>query len=151
VYFMYFTQGGNMKNIKNKEKNSELRKQITDVLRYLRKDCKGTPWIYGRVTKEVHLAGFSLSGDSPDVVISGIQRIVNEAHLKGIHISDIKCYANYEQDIEDGYETSEIVFNAIVKQTDEEYFDALCEYLLPSDYQLKQYNEYIRLKKIFEN
>lgn len=139
-----------MKNIKNKEKNSELRKQITDVLRYLRKDCKGTPWIYKRGTKEVHMDSFSFKGIDPMQLIDWIRYSVNAASHCGVHHDDIRCYANYEYDEEDDYETSEIVFNTVVKQSDEEYFDALCWYLLPSDYQLQQYNEYIRLKKIFE-
>ena len=36
------------------------------------------------------------------------------------------------------------------KQTDLEYFEYLCRILLPTDYQLQQYKEYLRLKGIFE-
>lgn len=138
-----------MKN--TKEKNKELRKQIADVLRYLRRGYyKDVPWACAREAKEVPMDTYNFSGYAPEELIEGIQEVINKASSKGIKSTNIKCYANCEYDDEYGYTTSEIVFNAVVKQSDEEYFETLCGYLLPSTYQLNQYKEYVRLKKVFE-
>lgn len=37
------------------------------------------------------------------------------------------------------------------KQTDKEYFDSICEYILPTKYQQEQYEKYLQLKIMFES
>lgn len=50
----------------------------------------------------------------------------------------------------DNFPCSQIELYSYRKQTDQEYFDSLCEYILPAEYQQNQYETYLWLKKVFE-
>ena len=146
-----------MKNIKNKEKNSELRKQIADVLKYLRRGVKGTPWIYKRNTKNSTFDTIYTEYISASNFYAILGECLKRAKNMGIDQKDIYISLDYEYEHkgpDDDYDESNYCFFNLDYQerhSDEEYFEELCSYILPSEYQLTQYLEYKRLKNMFES
>lgn len=122
-------------------KDTKLRKQIADCLRYLRYGDYGY-WI-PREDIEVH-----------EDIIDTTYNVVSLETL--IDYIDPKEYKNifvrgssYKDDYGD-MDSSQVEIYTYRKQTDQEYFDSLCEYILPTEYQQDQYETYLRLKKVFE-
>ena len=70
--------------------------------------------------------------------------LANNLDISTIYI-DVYTSEDY-----DGYPECGITISTCRKQTDEEYFDSVCQAILPSEYQLEQYNTYLRLKRVFE-
>lgn len=124
--------------IKGDTYNITLRNQIKDVLKYLRKtdrdylERQNEEVVLDKLCTNVGLVNLSIiqeygNGDSSKVFIRG-----------------------YSAEDYDGYPEGFIEISTERKQTDEEYFEYLCRILLPTDYQMNQYKEYLRLKGIFE-
>ena len=116
-----------------------LRNQIKDVLKYLRKTDR---YSLERQTEEVVLDNLCTNAGLVDLS-SLIQEYGNGDSSKVF-------IRGYSAEDYDGYPEGFIEISTERKQTDEEYFEYLCGILLPTEYQMKQYKEYLRLKGIFE-
>lgn len=116
-----------------------LRNQIKDVLKYLRKTDK---YSLERQTEEVILDNLCTTGSCRISLssLAGQYKDFPDVFVRGYQLDD-------SDDYPDGY----IEISTERKQTDQEYFDYLCSILLPTDYQMKQYKEYLRLKRMFES
>lgn len=119
-------------------KNTNLRKQLAYCLKYYKK-TEG----YYPTREYVENFQYSLSGE---ITLKDIQNFCN---INNIDINDIYI-CGYSAEDYDGYPESGVNITIYRKQTDEEYFDTVCSCILPSEYQLEQYNTYLRLKKMFE-
>lgn len=117
-----------------------LRNQIKDVLKYLRKTDK---YCLERQSEEVVLdnlcTAFGLVNLSSLILEYGNED-TSKVFIRGYSAEDY-----------DGYPEGFIEISTERKQTDLEYFEYLCSILLPTDYQMKQYKEYLRLKEMFES
>ena len=126
--------------IKGDTQEITLRNQIKDVLKYLRKTDRDY-----------------LERQNEEVVLDNLCTNVGLVNLSSL----IQEYGNgdsskvfirgYSAEDYDGYPEGFIEISTERKQTDEEYFDYLCRILLPTDYMLQQYKEYLRLKEMFES
>ena len=126
--------------IKGDTQEITLRNQIKDVLKYLRKTDRDY-----------------LERQNEEVVLDNLCTNVGLVNLSSL----IQEYGNgdsskvfirgYSTEDYDGYPEGFIEISTERKQTDEEYFDYLCRILLPTDYMLQQYKEYLRLKEMFES
>ena len=119
--------------------HSLLRKQIADVLRYIRRN---EDFNHPRIDVEVHMEYITTecNGASLSTLIDCIDpSCYDKVFVRGGAGEDY-----------DGYKEGYVEVYTYRKQTDEEYFESLCQYLLPTDYQGKQYKEYLRLKAMFE-
>lgn len=117
-----------------------LSKMIADCLRYIRNGEEFGYWV-PREDVEVH-------EDTIDTTYSG----VSLASL--VDYIDPKDYGNVfvrgkSYDYYDGRDGSQVELYSYRKQTDKEYFESLCGYILPAEYQSNQYETYLRLKKLF--
>lgn len=125
--------------IKGDTQDITLRNQIKDALKYLRKTDR---YSLERKTEEVVLDNLCTNAGLVDLS-SLIQEYGNgdpsKVFIRGYSAEDY-----------DGYPEGFIEISTERKQTDREYFEYLCSILLPTDYQLTQYKEYLRLKGIFE-
>ena len=121
-----------------KEEQTQLRKMIADCLRFFKK--QDGYWIT-RDCIEVHedRLDTTYSGISLENLIAGF----NPKDYKNIFVRG-DSYKDYEYG--DG---SQVLIYSLRKQTDQEYFDTICSYILPTEHQWKQYQEYLRLKKQF--
>lgn len=121
--------------IKGDMYNITLRNQIKDVLKYLRKTDR---YCLERQNEEVVLDNLCTNAGLVDLY-SLMQEYGNgdtsKVFIRGYSAEDY-----------DGYPEGFIEISTERKQTDGEYFDYLCRILLPTDYQMKQYKEYLRLK-----
>lgn len=125
-----------MKDITNDQKT--IRKQLAYCLKYY-KDKEG----YYIPREQVQDFQYSLPGT---LALKDIQYfcLVNNLDINTIYIE------GYTSEDYDGYPECGITISTYHKQTDDEYFDSVCQAILPSEYQLEQYNTYLRLKKMFE-
>lgn len=126
--------------IKGDKQDITLRNQIKDVLKYLRKTDR---YCLERQTEEVVLDNLCTNAGLVDLS-SLIQEYGNGDSSKVF-------IRGYSAEDYDGYPEGFIEISTERKQTDLEYFEYLCSILLPTDYQLQQYKEYIRLKEMFES
>ena len=124
--------------IKGDMYNITLRNQIKDVLKYLRKTDR---YSLDRQTEEVVLDNLCTTGSCRISLCSLAEQYKDfpEVFIRGYEANDYDDYP-------DGY----IEISTERKQTDQEYFEYLCSILLPTDYQARQYKEYLRLKEMFE-
>ena len=125
--------------IKGDTQEITLRNQIKDVLKYLRKTDRD---YLERQTEEVVLN--NLCTNAGLVNLSSLMQEYGNGDSSKVFIR------GYSAEDYDGYPEGFIEISTERKQTDGEYFEYLCRILLPTDYQLKQYKEYLRLKGIFE-
>lgn len=117
--------------------DSTLRKQLADTLKYLRK----SKLAFKRDKTEV----------LEDTIITSTFRDVSlQELLEGISPEDYSFV--FIRGAEHGYEDSEgfVELYSFRHQTDEEYFEVICDMILPTAYQQKQYEDYLRLKSMFE-
>jgi len=122
-------------------KDKQLRKMLVDCLRYIHKGSK-----YGyRIERETVEVGIdTCDTTSRSVCLSEIIKGIDPADYENVLIQG----SSYEDF--DGFTGSQIELYYYRKQTDQEYFESVCSYILPTDYQVNQYNEYLRLKAQFE-
>lgn len=120
-------------------KSTKLRKMIADCLKYLKK--QDGYWIEREdIEINEHTYYTTNNGVSIAEVITDVDpKDYDKLFLRGKSYED--C---------DGFDSSEVEIYSYRKQTDREYFDSICQYILPTEYQLGQYETYIRLKKMFE-
>lgn len=126
-------------------RDSKLRKMIADCLRYIKHLNKGKfgyGWI-PRDTVEVHVETYYTTYSSVSLadVILGIDPIDYDS----IFIRGSSYVDRY-----DGMDSSQVELYSYRKQTDQEYFDSICSYILPAKYQQEKYETYLQLKKLFE-
>ena len=117
-----------------------LRRMITDCLKYLSKPSRR---YMKREDVEVYIQSYNTTYNNVSIseIIEGIDpKDYTSTYIRG------KSY----QDNEGYEEAAEIELYYYRKQTDQEYFDSICQYILPTDYQQQQYQQYLRLKSIFE-
>ena len=117
--------------------DSTLRKQLADTLKYLRK----SKLAFKRDKTEV----------LEDTIITSTFRDVSlQELLEGISPEDYSSV--FIRGVEHGYEDSEgfVELYSFRLQTDEEYFEVICDMILPTAYQQKQYEDYLRLKSMFD-
>ena len=126
--------------IKGDTQEITLRNQIKDVLKYLRKTDRD---YLERQTEEVVLG--NLCTNAGLVNLSSLMQEYGNGDSSKVFIR------GYSAEDYDGYPEGFIEISTERKQTDGEYFEYLCRILLPTDYQLQQYKEYLRLKGIFES
>lgn len=117
-----------------------LRNQIKDVLKYLRKTDR---YCLERQNKEVVLDNLCTNAGLVD--LSSLMQEYGNGDSSKVFIR------GYSAEDYDGYPEGFIEISTERKQTDEEYFEYLCSILLPTEYQLNQYKEYLRLKEMFES
>ena len=119
---------------------TSIRKQLADTLRYIRRE---------------HLSDY-LERESVELFIESITTTCMDTSInrliEGIDPSD---YSNVfvrggQGEDWDGYKEGYIELYAYRKETDQEYFDRVCQYILPTENQQKQYQDYLRLKSVFE-
>lgn len=119
--------------MKSEDQMIELRKQLADTIKYLRRKkmtCLRRAVVRG---KQVHCS--SLSEETVEDIIDILKKYPSDYE---VHFSD-----------NDGYSVLMEIFPC-GKETDHDYFERICSYLLPTDYQQRQYADYLRLKKMFE-
>lgn len=126
--------------IKGDTLDTTLRNQIKDVLKYLRKTDRD---YLERQTEEVVLN--NLCTNAGLVNLSSLMQEYGNGDSSKVFIR------GYSAEDYDGYPEGFIEISTERKQTDREYFEYLCSILLPTEYQLTQYKEYIRLKEMFES
>ena len=119
---------------------TSIRKQLADTLRHI---CRE------------HLSD-SIKRESVELFIESITTTCMDTSInrliEGIDPSD---YSNVfvrggQGEDWDGYKEGYIELYAYRKETDQEYFDRVCQDILPTEYQQKQYQDYLRLKSVFE-
>lgn len=115
-----------------------LRKQIADCLRYVRRQYSEN---VRRENVESLITTVSTEYCPPS--LSELILFSGETDLSSVYIVG-GVVSN------DGYDESFVDIIKLRKQSDEEYFDCVCSWILPSDYQQSQYQEYLRLKQLFE-
>lgn len=122
------------------QEDKTLRKQLADTLRYIRNN-----------------EGLSIPRGNEEAMIESIDTQYGNTSLRdvieGIDPSDYSSVFVRGGTVEDcdGSPEGYVEIYTYRKQTDKEYFDMVCNYLLPSAYQLAQRQEYLRLKNIFED
>ena len=113
-----------------------LRKQLADCLKYIRRSSK-----YGSRRQEVELF---LGTHCTNFDTISLQHLIQEYSSYG---ADKVLIRGFSSEDYDGYSEGNIEVYTYRKQTDEEYFDDVCQCLSPTKYQQEQYQDYLRLKK----
>lgn len=118
--------------------DSTLRKQLADTLKYLRKSKQNIK--RGEVVSSVDTIYTSFATMSLQELLEGISpEDYSSVFIKGSGQEDY-----------DGYNEGYIELYSFRNQTDEEYFEHVCSIVEPSPWQRKQYEDYLRLKSMFE-
>ena len=115
-----------------------LRKQIADTLRYIRRndpdDYVRRHYVEVDVGDRCHTHNLRM-----DVLLESVNIPLDKLFIRGWSVED-------RYGAEDGY----VQLYTYRPQTDEEYFEELCQYVCPTEYQQRQYQQYLSLKRIFE-
>jgi hypothetical protein len=114
-------------------KNLKLRKQIVDCLKYIKNDLG---YYVRRELIESHL-GHYMDG-------ALLIDIWNEYGNDETIVIRVNPYTDY-----DGYAEYDLEIGQIRYQNDEEYFNSLLDQIAPTEYQLQEYQQYLRLKQKF--
>lgn len=122
---------------------TDIRKQIADTLRYLRKHHEKSSWL--QRSKELR----EIERRYDSIPFEELERYCDEIISCGVKKEDILISSECEDDC-DGYPSRHVVLSVYEEQSDNSYFDTLCDYLLPSASQIDQYQTYLRLKAIYE-
>ena len=120
-------------------KDSTFRKQIADTLRHCRR-------VHGySIVRDTKLVEFDRVSDQARLI--DIIKIIQ--HNSNLNIEDACLSVVSETDYDD-CTYNYIALEKLTKQTDQEYFESVCEYLLPTPYQTQEYDMYKRLKHKYE-
>jgi hypothetical protein len=115
-----------------------IRKQIADTIRFIRKNYSTNP-VRDRVEETVEIIDTTYSHVSiADLAMYTKGHSTNDIYIRG------ESFLDY-----DDIPINKVFLFRLRKQTDEEYFDTVCSYVLPSSYQIEQYETYLRLKQIY--
>lgn len=115
-----------------------IRKQIADTLRYVRR-THGY-WVDREVYSE------EIDRLRAPASMSDVMQVIKTHNLS---IDDVMLEEITEYDFDD-YAYSFLTISVINPQNDESYFESLCETVLPTPYQLEEYDTYKRLKFKYE-
>ena len=118
-------------------KNTNLRKQLADCLKYYNK--QDGYYIKRELVEDFN---YNLTGAST------LEDILYFCKENNIHPNTVTI-SGYSGEDYDGYPENGITISTFRKQTDEEYFDLVCSCILPTKYQQEQYEQYLKLKRIF--
>jgi hypothetical protein len=129
-----------------KDEQAQLRKMIADCLRYI-KNLNTGRFGYGWVPRE----DVEVHKDTIDTTYSGVSlaSLVDYIDPKDYGNVFVRGRGSEGSEEYDGYSAWEVEIYSLRKQTDKEYFESLCGYILPAEYQQNQYETYLRLKKQF--
>lgn len=122
---------------------TSIRKQLADTLRYIRRE-RLSDYDQGRQEVEVSIESMSTSLDN--VTLSALVQGMDSNDYDKVFI---RGYQAGSSDW-DGYPEGYVELYTYRKETDQEYFDRICQEILPTEYQQKQYRDYLRLKQLFE-
>lgn len=118
-----------------------IRNQIADTLKYLRKT---EDWTVLR--REYVDQGFGVAFNLEHATLADLVYCANE---NLVPLEDI-TFELHEGEDYDGFLESHLSLKYPRLMTDEEYFNSLCYLLLPTEYQISQWEQYQKLKTIFE-
>ena len=117
-----------------------LRDQIVDMIRYLKRT---DDYWYSRETVEDHITTVDTTYGNVSV-----QDILNLDRDISPNVLLVRGDSYYDD--ENGQDNSRIELYTMRKQTDEEYWERLASAILPTEWQLRQYQQYQQLKSVFE-
>jgi len=121
-----------------KEEQTQLRKMIADCLRFFKK--QDGYWIE-RSEVNVHRENVYLY--STGLSLQDLLEYINPTEYSSTFIKVDSVFNDTDE--------AHCSIYCIRKQTDQEYFESICSYILPTEHQWKQYQDYLRLKKQFES
>ena len=120
-------------------KNTKLRKQCADIIRYLRKHNR-----HGLSRPETEVDISSLNID-----YHNLHNFVLEAQHRNIPLDEV--YFRYSEELDyDDYTSCLLTLYHHTIMSDSEYFDYLCDRILPSEYEMNEYKQYLMLKNKYE-
>ncbi len=120
--------------------DSTLRKQLADTLKYLRKSKQSIRRGKVEVAEDRTITAFYTKA----VSLKEILKYIPPEDYPSVFIR-----GGSEEDY-DGCDEGYIELYSFRNQTDEEYFEQVCSVVEPSPWQRKQYEDYLRLKRMFE-
>lgn len=120
---------------------TSIRKQLADTLRYIRRE-RLSDYVQGR--REVEVSIESMSTVLDNVTLSVLVQGIDSNDYDKVFIR------GYQGEDWDGYPEGYVELYTYRKETDQEYFDRICQEIPPTEYQQKQYQDYLRLKQLFE-
>ena len=119
--------------------NTTIRNQCADILRYLRKHNKHG---LSRCETEEDIGSLSIDYHT-------LQDFVNETVRNGVSLNEV-CLRYSEEPDYDDYISHVITLYWHRKMDDQQYYNYLCEAILPSKYEMNEYKQYLMLKKKYE-
>ena len=120
---------------------TSIRRQLADTLRYIRRERLSD---YVQDRQEIEVSIESMSTVIDNVTLGDLVQRINSNDYDKVFIRGLQG-----EDWE-GYPEGYVELYAYRKETDQEYFDRVCQEILPTEYQQKQYQDYLRLKQLFE-
>ena len=125
-------------------KNTVIRNQCADMLRHIRKNerCKHINYNPIRSTTTEDIFSFNIS-------FVCLHDLTNEAKRLGVPFKDVCFYTENRVD-HDGYNDTILIGTVERVMTDQEYRDYLCSLILPSEYEMNEYKQYLMLKQKYE-
>lgn len=120
-------------------KNTKIRNQCADIIRYLRKCNKRR---LSRSETETDIV--SLCTD-----YRTLYDFVKEAEYAGVPSNEVFLKHSEELDYDDCI-VSLITLYYYEKMGDSKYYDYLCDLILPSEYEMDEYKQYLMLKNKYE-
>lgn len=116
------------------------RKQLADTIRHIRRNSLSN--CFGREEVESHM-------DFITTEYNGVSLETLIEHIDPSEYSNVFVRGGSSTDW-DGYPEGYVELYTYRKETDLEYFDRICQVILPTEYQQKQYQDYLLLKQFFE-
>jgi hypothetical protein len=120
---------------------TSIRKQLADTLRYIRRERQSD---CSRTREKVEVSIDTYNSDFNQASLEELTNGVCPSDYKNVFVR------GYSREDYDGYPEGYVELYTYRKETDEEYFDGICQIILPTEYQQKQYQDYLRLKQLFE-
>ena len=119
--------------------NTTIRNQCADILRYLRKHNKHG---LSRCEAEEDIGSLSIDYHT-------LQDFVNETVRNGVSLNEV-CLRYSEEPDYDDLLSRVITLYWHREMDDQQYHNYLCEDILPSEYEMNEYKQYLMLKKKYE-
>ena len=113
---------------KKSPERAKIRTMMKDIIKYLRRDCPNDDALYSRENVwSSPIDSFTVFGCCST---SGVLSFLGEYKDSSFGVFITTNKDEYEE-----YESSKLTVKQLRKQTDEEYFESLCQWILPNDYQ----------------